>query len=201
MSVKSKQIPEPFRTQIEDFKNFIVQKSHEEVIEDYHLEPMAHILFIPPDVAPDEKPGMAIVPIPGELLNSGEGKDLLTQIIMPKVLDSLIDQGNKPFCISFLTEGWQWELEGLTKEDIERIGWEEIRRTREKIEVVMITFETEYGCQVNLFEKRGTKKNSAGEYVEGVWLKEREKTEEGEHIGRFTDLLKNRSSIFNAVQN
>jgi hypothetical protein len=186
------QIPEPYKGHIEKFQEFVVQQTHESVIEDNSPDPTIFVLFEDKN-DPDGKPGLAVVPIPGELLNSGTGKDILTDIIVPKILAEMRNKGQHPFCISFLTEAWQWQTEGLTREQIEEMGWEEIKRTRERMEIVIITFDTEWGCTARIFEKKGTKKNEKGEFIEGTYMEERVLGSEPEMEGRFSSLLKKKS--------
>ena len=171
------------REDIEKFKKYVIQEINEEIIESSQISPVFNILCHDPN---EEKPVLALVPIPNDLFRDGPTKDALTNIVVPQILKKLEAEGVSPLCISMITEGWIWEGDPDNKMDIE-----EIKRTKERKEVVMITFETIEDSETRIFDKMGTKKNSKGEYIEGVYLKPREDTDgKTPTISRFDNLFK-----------
>ena len=170
------------RNSVEEFKKFVIQQTNEEIIDDGKIPPVLNILCYDPR---ETKPVLALIPIPGDLFRNERTKDALANVVIPQVLNKLEDEGVEPMCISMITEGWVWESDKNEKLDIA-----EIKRTKEKKEVVMISFETKDKCEVLIFDKMGTKKNAEGEYIEGVYLKPRTDISDAEPVSRFANLFK-----------
>ena len=173
--------------ELEKFKNFIIQDVNEYAVEHTNVEPKIHILGSLPD---DNKPTLAIVPIPGELMNSNLGKDLLTDKIIPEIMEHIRKDGITPVCLSMVTEGWMWKSNEPVKEGetLDKIDYEKLKRESPKIEIVMIAFEGENSTETHIFEKKGTKKNENGEFIAGVWLKPLEKVNKPME-GRFSNMF------------
>lgn len=180
MSVENKKM----ENYISEFKKFVIQKTNEEIIEESKISPVFNILCQVPD---QEKPALALVPVPNDLFRDSRSKDLLADKIIPTVLQKIKEEGAMPICISMITEGWTWEV---TEEESKKLSFEEIKKTKEKTEVVMISFETMEVSEVHVYNKMGTKKNAQGEYIEGVYLKERQDAKPTQTKGRFTNIFK-----------
>jgi len=171
--------------EIEKFKRFVIQQTNEEIIEEGQIPAVINILCYDPN---ETKPVLALIPVPEDLMKAGFTKNALTNVVIPKILQKLEEEGVGPLCISLITEGWMWEVEKDKKLSAQEI--EEIKKTKEKREVVRITFETENFSEVRIFDKMGTKKNAKGEYVEGVYLKEREDQKKERQASQFSNLFK-----------
>ena len=142
-------ITSEYQEDIELFKKERIQQINEEVVEDGRIEPMIHLLCKTPD---EPKLSVALIPIPGPLLNSDEGKELLTKQVIPVLLQKLTEAKLFPICLSFATEGWCWEGKAENK-DV-KLDYQRLKETTEKKEVVMLSFENELSCTGKIFYKK-----------------------------------------------
>lgn len=172
---------------IQKFKEDVIQRVNEEAIENIFVHPQIEILC---DSQNDEKPTIAIIPIPNELLESDETKDILADNIIPNIIKEIIKDGLEPLCLAMITEGWSYHIETKEGRPITREGWEAAKARAEKKEMVIISFDEKETSESRLFIKKGTKKNEAGEYIEQVWLEEDSRGLPDASEGRFIGLLK-----------
>jgi len=172
--------------QIKKFKDVIFQETNEEAIENFVVRPIIRILC---EVPGQDKPLIALVPIPNEIFKNEHTKDLLSEEIVPKILQELVRGGNQPFALSMVTEGWARQMSAdagvITMEEFNRI-----KDTLPREEVVNVSIETLTESSFSTLYKQGTKKNEEGEWCEGVWLKPGEEVSGVNYSGRFTNLLK-----------
>ena len=174
--------------EIPKFKEYVIQQINENVIEHNNIDPAIHILCDDPK---EKSPLIALVPIPNEFLADDRTKDRLTEILIPQILEHIHGEGIKILCFSLITEGWSYEIKGKKPESNEE--YQEAKKTAEKKEMVLISFETEKESDTRMFYKMGTKKNAEGEYIEGTWLKpflEGNGTVEGRFSNLFRKFIK-----------
>lgn len=173
--------------QITKFKEVIFQETNEEAIENSTVSPIIRILCEAPG---QDKPLIALVPIPNELFRNEQTKDILSEKIIPQILSELVGQGNQPFALSMVTEGWARQLPAEMGASITADEFNRIKDTLPREEVVNVSIETLTGSSHTTLYKQGTKKNEDGEWCEGVWLKRGEEVSGVSYSGRFTNLLK-----------
>lgn len=172
---------------IEKFKETVFQETNVEAIENCTVSPIIRIMCEIPD---EDKPLIALVPLPNEVFRNEETKDMLADQIIPQILSELVKEGNQPFALSMVTEGWARKVPAESGKEFSVEEFNKIKDTLPREEVVNISFETLNDSVHTTLYKQGTKKNEDGEWCEGVWLKKGEEVSGVNFSGRFTNLLK-----------
>lgn len=109
------------------------------------------------------------LPVPPQAMNSDSSKDRLADFVIPSLLQFIKLQGRKVICLAFATEAWFWvtdasatnmkdaekEIDKMTKADINRM-----KASAKKRDTILISFETEDGCEPVMFERVGTGRNA-----------------------------------------
>ena len=180
--------PEEIENCMSEFRTHIVQRTNEEAIENGYVSPMIYIL----GETGTKRINVIETLIPSEFLKSEESKDLLVEQIVPGIIDQLESSlDSHAIGISIIMEGWCWKSETPIDDALTPERYQEIKRNPEKVEIVVMSFETMNKSETLICFKQGTKKNEKGEWIEGVWLKP---DEAGPHesSGRFSNILRKR---------
>lgn len=173
--------------EITKFEENIFQTTNEQAIENIFVEPIIRILR---EKEEEDKPLIAMVPIPNKIFKNDATKDILTENILPTIVSELKKDGWDPFALSFVSEGWVRQTPADKGKDINLEEFNQIKDTLEKVEVVTVSIESLTSTKNITFYKQGTKKNQNGEWCEGVWLKKGEVIENANFSGRFSNLLR-----------
>ncbi len=173
--------------EVSKFEEMIFQQTNEEAIENTFVTPVIRILC---EIPGEEKALIALVPLPNEIFRNETTKDILSDKIIPKILEELVKEGNQPFALSMVTEGWARKMEKKNGEEISMEEFQRIKDSLPKEEIVNVSIETLQGSKYITYYKQGTKKNAEGEWCEGVWLKKGEEVGGNNFTGRFSNLLK-----------
>lgn len=166
---------------IEDFKSRVIQNINERVIEDGCIDP--HMIFL---IREGDDYKNALFMIPNGFFQSSDTKDILAEKVIPSIISNLNSDGKELLIFAIAMEGWMWASE---KVENEKIDIEKIKKTQQKIEILTLSFETMESTDNYLYEKRGTKKNKDGEYIEGVYLHPHPNSPM-KSTGRFSGLFK-----------
>ena len=135
----------------------------------------------------DIKKAIIHIPIPGEYMNSEEGKDSFVEEIMPSIFKE-VNKKFSPYGIAWASEAWVRiaDKDFNTNKD----NWQALPI---KKEVLFISIETEFKKEVNVYniKRLGHKVNSDGEIVDNISLEEETDFGNPENVGgRFSGLYK-----------
>lgn len=152
------------------------------------LEPMISVLVHRNDSG---KTGIVNFMIPGEIMSSESGKDILAEL-MPQLIKAVAANNFEPLCVSWSSEAW---LRRVDKSEVDKDpelikNWESLP----KKESVIIYFESEFGTEMNCrLIERNKVVNEAGELIDVVKIVEDEELLSQNPAGiegRFTNLFR-----------
>ena len=135
----------------------------------------------------DVKKAIIHIPIPGEYMNSEEGKDSFVEEIMPSIFKE-VNKKFSPYGIAGASEAWV-RIAGKDF-NAEKGNWKALPI---KKEVLFISIETEFKKEVNVYniKRTGHKVNSDGELIDNISLEEENDFGNPESVGgRFSGLYK-----------
>lgn len=135
----------------------------------------------------DVKKAIVHIPIPGEYINTEEGKDSFVNEIMPGIFKE-VNKRFKPYGVAWASEAW---VRTADKDfDPDKTNWKKLPI---KKEVLFITIETAFKQEALLFniKRKGHKVNSDGELIDNISLEQEDSLGNPEAMGgRFAGLYK-----------
>lgn len=147
--------------EIECFKKDVVSNMERNIAKSGGLQPV--VVILAKELSNSEN-AIFITPIPGELLDTYQTKELLAKFI-PRIFDDMFDKGFEPICYSFSSEAW---LRKSPKEDGIPDDW----RSLPKVESMVTFFETadETSIEVNIIKRDGKIADENGELIDCISL-------------------------------
>jgi len=148
-----------------EFVNAYIEDMKTDMIDSGGLVPAVSILG--QDIEED-KPSVAFIPVPDEVINSEEYKVIFVNKVLPEVYKK-IKEHSVPKVVIWASEAWM-RFAG-NDFDIDKEDWKQIPI---KKEVLIITKATEINEDVIMFEivRDGQKVNEDGKLIDAITLKE-----------------------------
>lgn len=151
--------------QFNEFVDVYIEDLKSDLIDSGGLVPAVSILG---QNMEEDKPSVAFIPVPDEVINNEEYKVLFINKMLPEVYEK-IKEHSIPKMVIWASEAW---MRFADKDfDMENQDWKQIPI---KKEVLIITKATETNEDVSMFEivRDGQKVNEDGKLIDAITLKE-----------------------------
>lgn len=151
-----------YEMQIKDFKSRNTEAMQYLLSKNGGLSPTISVLV----KEKDDKINIVVVPVPNELLQNLQGKDLLAQSL-PKLFELLVKENKQPICFSFSSEAWLRKTPEGTKEIPD--NWQDLP----KIECLISTYESADESDMRVYEiiREGKMANDEGDLIDAIVLR------------------------------
>lgn len=145
-----------------------------------------HISVIADDK--EDKASIIHIPIPDEIMNNEEGKDLFMDKILPEIIDKLHKDDFKPHAVTWAAECWMRTVSKEQEYDVIKNGWKSLP----KKEIIFVSIETDDNTEVITYDiiRNGMKVDKHGDMVEDVSIEKINQDETPTDMaGRFSQLF------------
>jgi hypothetical protein len=172
------------------FKKEVIELAEIEIKQEEGLTPKLAILCL--NTAKEGKIyGVMIMPIPGEIIASASGKDLLAQQVIPRVIQLCEDEGKIPIMVNLTTEAWWRDVD--IKEYEEKYKDKPFTDIPISGEGISFFFETQWSGEVIRYDIH----REAGKESEAtITYKDTQNTANGAE-GRFANLFRKKIDTAN----